>query len=164
MIYAPPDFITPQQLDDLSLDMGVYMAAKDRCRIEEGLRYHAYDDATGKLVVAPIGKLSIGYGANIQDVGLYPEEVVFMLEFRLLRAWRELVAEVPNVLRWPLRVQQVLLEMAYNMGARKVGRFRRMLDAIDARDFKLAAKELLDSDAARRLENRYAGLAEILRG
>jgi lysozyme len=48
----------------------------------------------------------------------------------------------------------VLLDMAYNLGVDGLLKFRKMLAAIDRRDYELAAKEMLDSRYARQVKGR----------
>jgi lysozyme len=62
----------------------------------------------------------------------------------------------------PLR-QNVIINMAYNLGLEGIGKFRRMWTAIDAGDYNLAADEMLNSKWARQVGNRAVELAEQMR-
>ena len=61
--------------------------------------------------------------------------------------------------------QEVLINLAFNLGEPRLSEFVKMLAAIDALDYEKAAEELLDSEAARskELKQRYQRLAITLR-
>lgn len=62
----------------------------------------------------------------------------------------------------PLR-QEVLVSMAYNLGRTGLRKFRRMHSALVVGDFDEAAKQMLDSEAAReQAPNRYMRLASAM--
>jgi len=54
----------------------------------------------------------------------------------------------------------VLLNIGYHVGFWGLMRFRRMFQALAARDYPQAAAEILDSDAAREVGARYDRLAK----
>lgn len=56
----------------------------------------------------------------------------------------------------PDDIQNVLVEMCFNMGAPRLRGFKKMLAAAEAKDFDKMIVELLDSEAARKLPKRYA--------
>ena len=94
------------------------------------------------------GILTVGYGTNLDD-GLSADEAMFLLEYRINRA----VTECAIAFRWfrgldPVR-QEVLVSLAYQLGIQGLRTFRRMLGALEQRDFVAAAAELEDSALAR---------------
>lgn len=132
-----------------------------RLTLEEAKKRLAYNDKTGKTVTCkPNGNLSIGVGINL-EVGLDDTEISFLTSHRL--------GLVENGLRsfyWYGGLdearQSVLLDLGFNAGLAALLHFPRMLTAISHSDWARAHDELLDSDAARELPERYRPLADIL--
>lgn len=124
----------------------------------EGLRLRPY--------LCPAGKISIGVGRNLEDVGISEDEALYLLENDIRRA--------EQTARWCCRrhgiefsglqenVQLALLDMAFNLGYRLSG-FRKMFAALKAGDYKEAAREMLDSKWATQVGSRAQELAEMVR-
>lgn len=122
----------------------------DQLRRDEGTRNKPYTDS--------VGKLTIGVGFNLTDVGLYPEEVEFILENR--------VGKLDAVLRayaWYTPLDEVrkgaILNMAYNMGVGDLLHFPSMIHYLTAGDYPNAAKEMLNSVWATQVGERAQRLA-----
>ncbi len=58
--------------------------------------------------------------------------------------------------------QVVLIDMCFHMGLPKLLEFKKMLRAMEEKDFEKAAKELLDSDYARGFKNRSRANKELM--
>lgn len=132
---------------------------------DEGHRGFAYDDATGLTVTAPTpdGRLTIGYGSNIQDVPM-PEHISrLMLNDRILVAILDAVSVCPRFSKLDARRQEVLTEMSYQLGRSRLAGFKRMLQAIEDGRWHDAATEALDSKAARQAPKRWSRHATTLR-
>ena len=56
----------------------------------------------------------------------------------------------------------VLIEMCYNLGLSGLAGFKKMLAAVEAGDYKKAAKEMLDSKWAFQVKGRAVELAKIM--
>jgi lysozyme len=115
----------------------------------EGFRQFPYMDCCGKpwrsCSCARKGKLTIGYGRNLDDVGLSKLESEVLLDHDLHTA--EMTGN--RMFDWfgglsELR-QRAITELIFNMGAVTVRGFRQMLLAIKVKQFKAAAAHLLDS-------------------
>lgn len=108
----------------------------------------------------PSGKLTIGYGRNLEDCGITQEEAEYLLEMDLDRHSEEL----DKVITWPVSetVYAVLMDMHYNLGHSKFISFRKMLAALKEHDYKTAAKEMLNSKWAQQVPNRAQELAGML--
>lgn len=106
------------------------------------------------------GKLTIGYGRNLDDVGISKEEAEYLLDMDLDKHTEEL----DKVITWavPKDVYAVLVDMHYNLGHERFMQFKKMLAALKKLDFKEAAKEMLDSKWAKQVPNRAAELATIM--
>ncbi|WP_320055634.1 glycoside hydrolase family protein [Desulfuromonas thiophila] len=118
----------------------------------EGLRLKPYRCSAGRL--------SIGYGRNLEDNGISQDEALQLLRHDLAAA-RETLDELGLELD-PVR-QAVLLDMLYNLGAVRFRRFRFMLQAVRQGDFERAAREMLDSLWSHQVGMRAVKLAEMMR-
>jgi lysozyme len=130
--------------------------------VDEGFVSYCYDDATGKKVIAPVGRLSTGIGLNLQDSPLTYEEAVMVTTMRLRNYERQL----SNLFSFftPLDIvrKSVILNMVYNMGLARFNKFVGLIAALRTNDYQTAHDEILDSDAARKLAARYQRLAVMM--
>ena len=102
----------------------------------EGLRLLPYKDT--------VGKLTIGYGRNIEDVGISKQEAEFMLQGDMYRGEEALKNALPFFESLDEVRQDVLIDMAF-MGIKKLLGFVKMLDYIRQGIYDHAAIELLNS-------------------
>lgn len=120
----------------------------------EGLRLKPYHCTAGKL--------TIGYGRNLEDRGITEEEAGFMLDNDI----DEVVSELERMPLYlslnPVR-RTVLANMCFNLGLTRLLGFRRMLGALADKDWDRAADEILDSVWARQVGNRAVELSELMR-
>lgn len=130
------------------------MNALDIIKFDEGLELKPYR--------CPAGKLTIGYGHNLDDNGITKEIAEFIFksdvtavaqELRNVFAFYDNLSEVR---------QGVLLNMAFNMGIPKLLGFKKMIAALEANNYLRAAQELVDSKAARELPKRYQRLYQMM--
>ncbi len=133
-----------------------FRLAKALLRRHEGMRLKPYRDT--------VGKLTIGYGRNLDDQGISEEEAAILLRNDLRRCEEELqeiLGETYEKLS-PAR-RAVLLDMIYNLGRSRFLSFRKFLAALKAGDFEQAAVEMLDSKWSRQVGRRAEELAKIMR-
>ena len=128
---------------------------KQMIKRHEGLRLKPYRDT--------VGKLTIGYGRNLEDVGISLEEAELMLEHDLDRAIQAAREVIPGFDELDEVRQAVLVDMAFNLGRAGLGGFRRCRAALALGDFERAASEMLDSLWARQVGRRAEELAEMMR-
>lgn len=69
----------------------------------------------------------------------------------------------PGFLALSLRRRRVLIDMCFNLGLPRLLRFKKMLAAVVARDFNLAAEEMLSSVWAKQVGQRAQTLATMMR-
>lgn len=138
-------------------------------RGDEGVRPHAYDDATGKRVRAPVGRLTIGVGIDL-DQGLDAYEIDLLERHRLHREVLALEHKASSLAPRPVTpsllpddAQVALACMAFQIGGAGVAEFHRMLSAVAAGRWGQAADEALDSAWARQTPRRAAEVAALLR-
>ena len=121
----------------------------------EGFVEHVYDDS--------LGIPTIGYGFAIKDLVL-DEDIA---EEILIRKLEKLKRNANSRFRWledmPVVIQEVILNMCYQLGVTGVSKFRRAISALQEGDWDEAANEMLDSLWARQTPNRATELSNIVR-
>ncbi len=137
------------------------MTAADRAALRaqlighEGLKLTPYVDS--------VGKLTIGVGRNLTDVGISPHEALEFLDHDIDAA----IAGIQKALPWTSRLDavrfRVLIDMAFNLGVTGLLGFRRMLAALQADDYGRAADEMVQSAWVRQVGARALRLAEMMR-
>lgn len=106
----------------------------------EGYRRHPYHCSAGKL--------TIGVGRNLTDVGIDEEEARYLLDRDILACVADLASFPWFEALTPAR-RHALIDVRFQLGPQGVRGFRRMLDAFARSDYDTAAAELLDSKYAR---------------
>ena len=133
--------------------MNINLLKKDII-ISEGFKLKPYKDT--------VGKITIGVGRNLEDVGLIEEEVLFLLENDIKRVQKELESiEGFSLLSEPR--QRIIAEMIFNLGKRNLMKFKNMWKAIQLQDWNRAANEMLDSLWAKQVGKRATRLAARMR-
>lgn len=79
-------------------------------------------------------------------------------------AWTDACALVLNFDSLPDNVKRVLVNMAFNLGRSRLGKFKNMLTAINEGNFQRAADEMIDSKWYHQTGRRSKQLVEIMRG
>lgn len=129
--------------------------AKELLELHEGRRRYPYKDT--------VGKLTIGVGFNLDDEGLYDEEIDFILDNRLNKVYEEAQAAFPDFRTLNNARKTVIVDMLFNLGLVRLKGFKKMWAAVGMRDFKGAATEMLDSKWATQVGPRATRLAEMMR-
>ena len=133
--------------------------AKERLRrlliVHEGLRLKPYRCSAGYL--------TIGVGRNLEARGISREEAMVLLENDIAEAEAAARGFFPAFDRLEEPRQAVLVDMAFNLGAVRLGGFRRFRAALERGDFEQAAREMLDSKWAEQVGPRARRLAEMMR-
>ncbi len=120
---------------------------------DEGLRLKPYHCSAGKL--------SIGFGRNLDDVGISEFEAECMLERDIHRAMDGLDAGVSWWRLMPSDWQRGLVNMAFNLGITRLLGFRKMLDALQNGDGQRASMECLSSRYAKQVGQRSERVAAL---
>lgn len=126
----------------------------------EGLRLKPYRCTAGKL--------TIGYGRNLDDVGISKTEADLLFE----RDFAQAEAETRRLLKlngidYDQLIEQrfyVLTDMMFNLGYDRLSKFKKLLYALKKGLYDDAAKEMLDSAWATQVGNRATKLAALMRG
>lgn len=115
----------------------------------------------------PAGKLTIGFGRNLEDKGISREEARILLRNDVLDAlrWAIVVAQENQVdfHVLPFTVRLALVDMAFNLGPGGLRSFKRMWKALGRKDWDRAAYEALDSKWAKQVGRRASEVAELIR-
>ena len=69
-----------------------------------------------------------------------------------------------DVLSHPDNVVRVLVNMAFNLGRTRLSKFKNMVAAVNDKDYKRAADEMIDSKWYRQVKTRGVELVELMRG
>ena len=70
---------------------------------------------------------------------------------------------LPDFDMLPEEIRLIVANMCFNLGVNRLGRFEKLLDAIEDRDWEKAADEMLDSKWARQLPGRSDRLIARMR-
>lgn len=122
---------------------------------DEGLRLHPYRDT--------VGKLTIGIGRNLDDVGISEAEARFMLANDAARAERDARRALPSFDDLSDARKRALVNMSFNLGLPRLLGFKNMLAALAAGDYERAAAEALDSVWARQVGDRAERIVTMIR-
>ena len=136
--------------------MAISTELLERTRHYEGLRLKPY--------TCPAGKLTIGYGHNLQDNGITLETAETLLQEDLETARIQVLGAFSYSLNISVPRQEVLIDLCFNMGLSTLRTFKKMHKALEVHDHELAATELLDSKYATQVGQRAIDNANILRG
>ena len=127
----------------------------EKIKHPEGFVEHVYDDS--------LGIPTIGYGFAIKDLVL-DEDIA---EEILIRKLEKLKRNANSRFQWledmPQEVQEVVLNMCYQLGITGVSKFRKAISALQEGEWQEAADEMLDSLWARQTPNRAEELSNIVR-
>ena len=115
----------------------------DLLKLKESIK--RFEGLELKPYKCPAGKLTIGYGRNLEDNGITTHEANLMLENDLLNVKLELEDKLSVFNKLDDVRQNVLIEMAYNMGVPKLLGFKNTIAFLKKNDFESASKEILNS-------------------
>ncbi len=111
----------------------------------------------------PAGKLTIGVGRNLDDVGLQIDEVKLLLRNDIAAASAVCRSSIPNFGSLSDRRRMALIDMAFNLGGSRFRGFVKMRSAVAEEDFELAATEMENSRWAGQVGQRAVTLAAMMR-
>jgi len=129
--------------------------ARAQLRIDEAVRAKPYRDS--------VGKLTIGVGRNLDDVGLRPDEISLLLENDIASAERDCESLFASFDTLSDNRKAVLVNMAFNLGYNRLAGFKKFLAAVNASEFAEASLEMLDSAWAKQVGARAQRLSKAMR-
>ena len=122
----------------------------------EGLRLSPYRCTEGKL--------TIGVGHNLDDNPISKRAAMMILEDDIAHCLVDLRNNISGFTAMPETVQEVLVNLCFNMGINRLLGFKNTLGHLREGSYPAAADELLDSRYARQVGRRANELADTLRG
>ena len=106
--------------------------------------------------------MTIGWGRNIDDNGISKEEADFLFDNDFDRCQRELSPYTWYV-NQPQNVQYALMNMCFNLGINRLLGFKKMIAALNDKNYTLAAMEALNSKWATQVGDRAKQVALMIR-
>jgi len=120
---------------------------KKELRLDEGFVYEIYK--------CPAGELTFGIGHMIKPhdpeygkpVGtpVMPMRVEEVFEQDVNNAVKDCHSVFPQYFEFPVEAQKILANMMFQLGMKRFCGFKKMIAAVDDRDWRLAAEEMRDS-------------------
>ena len=138
---------------------------REQLKIDEGVKYEVYDDHLGYKTFG-IGHLVTPedeeYGSPCgTPVAVDRVNSVFDKDVETYISESEKV--FGNLQQMPEEAQQVIVNMCFNMGAPRLGQFKKFIKAIHDEDWKTASVEMLDSRWAKQVGDRAIRLSDRIR-
>lgn len=123
----------------------------------EALRFYPYKDS--------VGKVTIGVGRNLDDVGINEQEAMLMLKNDIDRAIEDVLKWIPSNIYYTINDarKMVIVNMMFNMGLTSMKGFKKMRAALMQFDYMEAARQMKDSKWYRQVGIRGAELVQIMR-
>lgn len=126
----------------------------------EGLRLKPYKCTAGKL--------TIGYGRNLEDVGITNTEADMLFErdfavaeSEVIRLCKEYGIDTNNLIEQRF---YVLTDMMFNLGYTRLSQFKKLFQALKNGLYEDAAREMMDSLWAKQVGNRAVILYNLMKG
>ena len=122
-------------------------------KLHEGVEKFPYRDT--------VGKLTVGVGRNLTDVGLRDHEIDLLLDTDIILVvddleqyhWFEMLSDNRKL---------VVVDMMFNLGKSRFDKFKKMIAAIEAADWGEASEQMLSSKWARQVGGRATTLATMM--
>ena len=127
----------------------------EQLKVHEGLRLKPYKDT--------VGKWTIGIGRNLEDKGITEQEALFMLNNDVDYFYTKLDKRLTWFKHLDDARQNVLVNMAFNLGVSGLLTFKNTLRLISFNRYEEAAEEMLNSKWANQVGYRAEELAEQMR-
>lgn len=139
----------------------------DSIKENEGFKDHIYKDT--------LGFDTIGYGFKVSSLSkdelelnggiiepMSKEAADKILKKKLAKLTSKVYDAIPWINNSPKEVQEVVIEMAYQMGVGGVLKFKNTLNFIKENDYKNASSNMMKSLWAKQTPNRAKKLASII--
>ena len=138
---------------------------KARVRLHEGVRTQMYLDSLGKATIG-IGHLIKPHEREryAEGVEISMDEVEELFEMDLNRAAAGAESLIKECIGHdlPPHIEEVILEMVFQLGTTGVSKFKKFWKALRVKDWKTAASKMKDSRWHKQTTKRCESLAEIV--
>ena len=109
------------------------------------------------------GKLTIGIGRNLDDVGISEDEAETLLRHDIIEATDQLLNAFPWIGALNDARASAMINFTFNVGIGTVKSFKQTLEYMKNCDYENAATALLDSRYAKQVGSRANEIAEQIR-
>lgn len=123
--------------------------------IDEGMRQHPYQDT--------VNKTTIGIGRNLTDVGISQEEAIYLCKNDIEKVISQLNMYLPWFVQMSPARQEVLVNMAFNLGINGLLSFKQTLTKMEQGDYNGAACGMAASKWAVQVGARATRLIDKMR-
>lgn len=120
----------------------------------EGLRLKPYTDT--------VGKVTIGVGRNLDDVGISKDEALLLLQSDIERVVIQANANFPWYPKLDNVRKDVILSMLFNMGLSRFSGFKNTIGLIASGKYQQASEEMLKSTWAKQVGQRSIELSHMM--
>ncbi|MBF0444833.1 MAG: lysozyme [Magnetococcales bacterium] len=141
-------------LDQIDITIGDPSQLIAQLKKHEGVRLKPYKCSAGKL--------TIGVGRNIEDIGITDAESDFFLANDINRVISELRGVFASFDEMDDVRKSVLVDMCFNLGISRFLKFKNMLSAVRVSDWQTASEEMLDSKWAKQVGVRATRLSQMM--
>ena len=131
------------------------MSLLDNIKESEGFRNRVYKCTAGFD--------TIGYGFAIKDLTMDEDIATMILERKVAELKLRVHNKFPFITDLPESVQDVVIEMCYQMGVSGFSKFKQTIQFLRLQEFENAALEMLDSRWAKQTPNRAKKLSDIVK-
>ena len=133
-----------------------YYLAREMIARHEGLSLKPYRCTAGKL--------TIGYGRNLDDRGISKNEAHVMMMNDMYASIKDLQSIFGKKFNsFPAKKQAALIDMMFNLGKTRFSGFKNMIGAIERGDWQESAKQAQDSKWFSQVGDRGKEVYEILK-
>lgn len=129
---------------------------KDIIKRHEGFCARAYQ--------CPAGRWTIGYGRNIEDLGITQKEAEYLLDNDIARVELEASMRFPWFSALDPKRRDAITCMIFQLGLNRFAQFKKMIAFISIGDFNQAADEATNSLWAKQTPQRAREISDMLRG
>lgn len=139
----------------MALDQAaLFMNLREMLIRHEGLVYKPYNDT--------VGKLTVGVGRNLDDVGISHDEIMLMLDNDIETATHN-CEFYPWFSKLSDTRKAACIDLIFNLGANKFRGFVKFIAAMGAGNYDVAAAELVASKWYLQVGKRGPELVEMIR-
>ena len=127
----------------------------EQLKIHEGFRSNVYTCSGGKKTV--------GYGRNLQDIGISEEEAEMLLKNDVYEATNQLLNAFPFMATFSDVRISAMINFTFNVGIGTVRKFSNTIEYLKNEDWEAAADEMMDSKWAEQVGDRAIQITEQIR-
>lgn len=138
---------------------------REQLKIDEGVKYEIYNDHLGYATFG-IGHLVVaGDEEHGKPVGtpVSEERVNAVFDSDVEKYISETKKVFPKLDDLPEEAQQVLVNMCFNMGAPRLGQFKKFIAAVESHNWDTASVEMMDSRWAKQVGARAERLRDRIK-